>query len=415
MHGTTRQFARLSAVLVFLLLLCGAGTSAFAVTGSVSTLTPQVGDTVTFTFVVSSGETSQVDRITVEGMSGTTILSFPSGTTANVNHVAGTYTISATCTTAGTQGFRVLQWIQFGVSFQYWNPQPYWTLTASAPPPPPGAPGSFGPTGTDYNTIALAWTAGSNATTYRLERQTQTGWYLVSLSSALSATDDGLTPSTTYNYRLRSENSSGNSSYVTTSATTGAPPPPPSAPTGLTASSSASPALHASLSWSSVAGVDGYYVERATGNGSFGQIGTASTNSYTDNGVGGNTTYRYRVSAFDEWGTSGYSNIASTTTPTGPPQLPTVNWSAGLSSMTSRVGSTTSTLIRYVLPLLGLILLVYINNRLVKRAANDRKAAKAAKMTASIRARRDAKGALKRGSFGTATKSGGFKARRGRF
>jgi predicted phage tail protein len=68
-------------------------------------------------------------------------------------------------------------------------------------------------------------------------------------------------------------------------------------------------------------------VERCAGSActGFAEVGTPSGASFSDTGVAGSTTYRYRVRATDGVGNlSGYSNIAETTTgaaPTPPPGL----------------------------------------------------------------------------------------------
>src|SRR5439155_23044407 len=75
------------------------------------------------------------------------------------------------------------------------------------------------------------------------------------------------------------------------------------------------------LSWTGSTddvGVTGYPVERCQGAGctSFAPVGTAAGTTYSDTGLGANTSYSYRVRATDAAGNpSGYSNVASATTP----------------------------------------------------------------------------------------------------
>jgi len=88
----------------------------------------------------------------------------------------------------------------------------------------------------------------------------------------------------------------------------------PTAPSSLSGTASGSNQVN--LTWTASTdnvGVTGYLVERCQGNGcsSFAQIGTSATTTYTDTGVSGGTTYRYRVRATDAAGNlSSYSNIA---------------------------------------------------------------------------------------------------------
>ena len=88
----------------------------------------------------------------------------------------------------------------------------------------------------------------------------------------------------------------------------------PTAPSSLSGTASGSNQVN--LTWTASTdnvGVTGYLAERCQGNGcsSFAQIGTSATTTYTDTGVSGGTTYRYRVRARDAAGNlSSYSNIA---------------------------------------------------------------------------------------------------------
>ena len=94
----------------------------------------------------------------------------------------------------------------------------------------------------------------------------------------------------------------------------------PSAPTGLSAAPTSGTKV--ALSWSASTdnvGVTGYAVERCAGTGctNFAEIATTTATSRDDTGLAVNTTYRYRVRAFDASGNrSAYSSIEEATTPT---------------------------------------------------------------------------------------------------
>lgn len=67
---------------------------------------------------------------------------------------------------------------------------------------------------------------------------------------------------------------------------------------------------------------DGFMIERAAGSGPFTQIatigavsGTGGTGTYVDSGLPAGSTFSYRVRAFNSAGNSGYSNVATGTTP----------------------------------------------------------------------------------------------------
>ena len=63
----------------------------------------------------------------------------------------------------------------------------------------------------------------------------------------------------------------------------------------------------------------GSSIERCKGSTctNFAQIATVGANvtSYSNTGLSSNTSYRYRVRAYNASGNSGYSNIAKATTP----------------------------------------------------------------------------------------------------
>jgi hypothetical protein len=88
----------------------------------------------------------------------------------------------------------------------------------------------------------------------------------------------------------------------------------PAAPTQLSvAPNSADPTGSLIVSWAASTNVSGYRLERSNNGTSFGQIAQlgASTLSYADGGLSAGTSYYYRVRAFNNAGSSGYSNIAS--------------------------------------------------------------------------------------------------------
>jgi len=106
---------------------------------------------------------------------------------------------------------------------------------------------------------------------------------------------------------------------------TPSPTPVTPSPTGLAAPSNlaatANSATQVTLSWSySGSGQSGFRVERCSGKNctNFALLTTvsnASARGYVDTNVTGRTTYRYRVQAYNAAGSSGFSNIATVTTP----------------------------------------------------------------------------------------------------
>lgn len=85
----------------------------------------------------------------------------------------------------------------------------------------------------------------------------------------------------------------------------------PSTPGGLSAGLSANCQIN--LSWSDLRNEDGYDIERSTDGVNFGGVASPGLNStsWTDGGVGNNTTYFYRIRARNAAGASAYSGSVS--------------------------------------------------------------------------------------------------------
>jgi len=179
----------------------------------------------------------------------------------------------------------------------------------------------------------VAWTASTDNVAvagYRVERCTGAGctnFAQVGTPTSATFVDTGLSPSTSYSYRVlavdSSNNLSGYSNIATATTASGGDTTPPSAPSGLTATAAGQTQVN--LTWTASTdnvGVTGYQVERCAGATctNFAQVGTSTTASFSSTGLTANTTYRFRVLATDAAGNlSGYSNIATATTAAGPP------------------------------------------------------------------------------------------------
>ncbi len=158
--------------------------------------------------------------------------------------------------------------------------------------------------------LATSWNTATDATqpvTYKLQRRASGGSFAeVYSGTATSFSNTGLVAGTTYEFQVRAcdgvgiPNCTSWSSTVsgTTTANDTTSPTTPGAPTstGITASS-------ISLSWTAstdAVGVTGYKIYRsATAGGTYSEIGTSATNSYTDTGLSASTSYYYKISAYD--------------------------------------------------------------------------------------------------------------------
>jgi fibronectin type 3 domain-containing protein len=215
----------------------------------------------------------------------------------------------------------------------------------------PNTPTNIVATVSSVNSIIVSWSSVSNITGYRIYRSTSySGNYIqIGTSPENSFIDSGLSPGTTYYYKVSAynsnvESSQSNSAQATTQL---------SAPTGLTVTSSAN---SMTIEWSSVPNAAGYRIYRSTSSsGNYTQISTSSTNSYIDNtgGLSSGTTYYYKVSAYNNNGVeSSQSNSASATTqlsaPTGVAAAAnsgnsiTVDWSSVPNAAGYRIYRSTS-------------------------------------------------------------------------
>jgi LmbE family N-acetylglucosaminyl deacetylase/3-mercaptopyruvate sulfurtransferase SseA len=104
------------------------------------------------------------------------------------------------------------------------------------------------------------------------------------------------------------------------------PPTIPASPTGLTATAASFSQIN--LTWvDNATNETSYRVERSPDGVSFASVAVlgANTTTFSDTGLAASTIYYYRVLAANSVGNSGYSNIASATTPAAPtvPAAPT--------------------------------------------------------------------------------------------
>lgn len=204
--------------------------------------------------------------------------------------------------------------------------------TLPQPLQPPVPPSNLTATAMSTTSVAVAWVDNAgNESGYAVERSADVGLNWTSAGSVLPAggttlTDTGLTPDTTYAYRVRAVNAAGVSAWsATATATTYRPLQPPAAPSGLVATGISRSEID--LSWVDNATTEsGYRVESSTDAGqSWSMVSTLPANSasYRVSNLLAGTSYAYRVVATNEAGTSAPSNTAQATTLPPPPSAPT--------------------------------------------------------------------------------------------
>ena len=223
------------------------------------------------------------------------------------------------------------------------------TATTQADTQPPTAPGTSVLNVVSSTQINVSWSAATDnvgVTGYLVERcagANCTTFAQIAAPTTTSFNDTGLTPSTSYSYRVRATDAAGNLGpySATTTATTQAAPDtqPPTAPgtPALTVASS----TKINLTWTAATdnvGVTGYFIERCAGAGcaNFAQVGTPVGTSFNDTGLTASTSYTYRVRATDAAGNLGpYSTPATATTQAADTQPPTAPGTPALTVVSS--------------------------------------------------------------------------------
>ena len=193
-------------------------------------------------------------------------------------------------------------------------------IKGSTPPSPPAAPTNLSATAVSSSQINLNW--GDNATnesSFKVEQSTDNVTFAqvaVVGENLQTYSVTGLAPSTTYYFRVRASNAAGDSAYSNTaSATTQQLLPAP--PASLTATAASKSQIN--LTWvDNSSDEGGFRIERCQGVNCANftmvtQVGQNVT-TFSNIGLSKNTSYSYRVRAFNAAGNSAYSNTATTRT-----------------------------------------------------------------------------------------------------
>ncbi len=192
------------------------------------------------------------------------------------------------------------------------------TLPDTTAPTVPGTPVAGTRTVTS---IAISWTGSTDdvlVTGYNVFRATTlAGTYTKinpSLISGVTYTDTSLTPNTAYFYKVTANDAAGNASAQSAALSTStlADTTAPGVPTGLTSPNQTTNSVD--LTWiapTDDVGVTGYKIYRsATIAGTYTQLNTSTTPSYTDSGLTQNTAYFYKVAANDAAGNTSAQSAA---------------------------------------------------------------------------------------------------------
>jgi fibronectin type 3 domain-containing protein len=171
------------------------------------------------------------------------------------------------------------------------------------------APANLTATSVTAASVTISWASVSGATGYRVYRSSaSTGTYTsVGTSTTTSYNNTGLTAGTTYYYKVAAYNAYSEGVLSADISVTTIPPMPTDVIANIIS------ATNITVSWNSVNGAVGYRIYRATtSTGTYTQVGTSTTTSYSDTGLTTfATTYYYKVSAYNTAGEGSQSSFVT--------------------------------------------------------------------------------------------------------
>ena len=205
------------------------------------------------------------------------------------------------------------------------------TTPAATDMTPPTVPTGVAANATSSQSVVVTWVAstdagGSGLAGYRIFRNGGANPVATVGAGVLTFTDTGLQPNTAYSYVVRAFDGDGNTSAAsnTASATTPQDTTPPSVPVNVVATALTSTSVR--INWGAStdtggSGLGGYRIYR---DGALLSPAAASATSFTDASAAPNTTYAYRVSAFDNASNESAQSAPSSVTTAADTAAPSV-------------------------------------------------------------------------------------------
>ncbi len=197
------------------------------------------------------------------------------------------------------------------------------TVMLGQAPAAPAAPSNLAASLQAGPQVSLTWRDNANNESGFVIERSLDGLNFSMLASVgantTSYVDAAVTAGNTYTYRVYAVNAGGSSSYSNTASLT--IPAPPAAPSGLTGSAfRQGNNARVTLNWVDNASNElGFTIQRASNLNFTSGVTTvtvgANSTTYTTGNLARNTTYYFRVRAYNEVGVSTWSNILIITTP----------------------------------------------------------------------------------------------------
>ncbi|MEI8350433.1 MAG: fibronectin type III domain-containing protein, partial [Candidatus Omnitrophota bacterium] len=198
------------------------------------------------------------------------------------------------------------------------------TVEVNMQPGTPSAPSNLTANVISSTQINLAWQDNSNNELgFKIHRSTDGTTFTLLTTvgvDAITFSNEGLTASTTYYYKVLAYNASGSSSFSNTAQTTTLSGDFPLTPSSLTATANGSDKID--LSWTdNASNEDGFKIHHSTDGTNFSELtsrpsqsGTGGAVTYQHIGLTAGSTHYYKVLAYNTNGNSGFSNTAQATT-----------------------------------------------------------------------------------------------------
>jgi hypothetical protein len=176
-------------------------------------------------------------------------------------------------------------------------------------------PGGLAASNITSNSATLAWNPAAGAASYNIRyRITGTTNWTSTTSTTTSKAISSLTSSSSYEFQLQTNCTSGGTSSWSSSSTFTTSPAACGLPTNLSATSITTSG--ATLGWTVVNGAVSYNIQYRISAGSSWTSTTATTNSKTLSGLSSGTTYEFQVQTACSGNTSSWSASATFTTQT---------------------------------------------------------------------------------------------------